>query len=196
MKDPIEQLHNFWFGALDDIGMPIEDRNELWFGAQQQTDDACRHRFSGLLVKALAGELEHWHDTDRGLIALIVLLDQISRNVHRGDAGAFAGDARALSHSLRAINDQRHPRLPACHQVFLYLPLEHSEVLAHQNESVRLFDALATSRNSEAMQQFARYAHAHRDVIRRFGRFPHRNRVLGRKSSAEELDYLERHGGF
>lgn len=192
----IEEIHEFWFGELDANGRCVSDRHALWFGASDATDASCRDRFGAALALALEGKLDDWAQTDRGLVALIVLLDQFSRNIHRGTAQAFAGDARALSMSQAAINSGRHLRLPVIHRVFLYLPLEHCENLAVQEQCVALFEELAQLTGLPQFAGFARYAAAHREVIASFGRFPHRNAALGRTSSAAELAHIEQHGGF
>jgi len=196
VDDAIDSIHAFWFGELDDAGLCAADRNALWFRTSDATDAALRERFGALLERARAGELDHWQESDRGLVALVVLLDQFSRNIHRGTADAFSGDARALALACATVDSGRHLRLPAIHRVFLYMPLEHSEELSHQRRCVALFEALADECPREEVANFCRYAIAHLDVIERFGRFPHRNTLLGRSSSEEELDYLEKHGGF
>jgi len=196
MSDPIADIHDFWFGELDERGLCIEDRQALWFGASEETDALCRARFGALLAQALAGQLHAWGQSGRGLIALVVLLDQFSRNIHRGTAQAFAGDAMALALAREAIDAGRHLHLPAIHRVFLYLPLEHCEDLGVQDQCVALFEELARQIDNPQFSGFRQYAHAHRDVIARFGRFPHRNAILGRTSSEAELAYLDRHGGF
>ena len=196
MSGAIEEIHDFWFGELDEAGLAAPDRNSLWFTVSAQTDTVCRERFGDLVEAALAGELQAWAERDRGLVALVLLLDQFTRNIHRGTARAFAGDERALALAQHAIETGHYQRLPAIHQVFLYLPLEHAEDLDAQEECVMLFAALSEVTGSPQVANFARYANAHRDVIARFGRFPHRNAILGRDSSAEELAYMEQHGGF
>jgi uncharacterized protein (DUF924 family) len=196
VPDTITEIHDFWFGELDDMGLCASDRNELWFGASDHTDSTCRARFGTSLVKALRGELDHWAQTDRGLIALIVLLDQFSRNIHRGTPQAFAGDPKAQALAQVAIRGDRYQRLPPIHRVFLYLPLEHSENLAAQEQCVALFNEMAQLSGHPQFDHFRRYAAAHRDVIAQFGRFPHRNAMLGRPSSQAELAYLAEHGGF
>jgi uncharacterized protein (DUF924 family) len=196
MQAAIEKIHDYWFGELDDRGLCREDRNALWFTTREETDAVCRSRFGPLVAQALAGELEDWSLRDRGLVALILLLDQFTRNIYRGSARAFAGDGRALALAQHAIETGHYQRLPAIHQVFLYLPLEHSEDLEVQEECVTLFEELAAVTGSSEIAGFTRYAVAHRDVIALFGRFPHRNAVLGRDSTPEELAYLEKHRGF
>ncbi|CAA0090919.1 Uncharacterised protein [Halioglobus japonicus] len=196
MEKTIDAIHNFWFGELDENGLCTTDRHALWFGASDATDALCRKQFGAALEQALAGELQDWAQTDRGLLALVVLLDQLSRNIHRNTARAFAGDPSALWLAQTTIASGRHLQLPAIHRVFLYLPLEHCEDLAVQEKSVALFDALADKAGDAQFDSFSRFAIAHRDVIAQFGRFPHRNAALGRRSSAEELAYLKKHGGF
>ena len=187
---------DFWFGALDPRGMPDPAMHGLWFRTSEETDLSCRRQFGDDVWHALAGALAGWPQSDRGLVALVILLDQFTRNIFRGTPAAFSGDERALALALAAVDAGRHLRMPAIHRVFLYLPLEHSEVLAHQEHCLRLFDELIGANDLPAIVDFRRYAAAHRDVIARFGRFPHRNAILGRESTAEELDYLAQHGGF
>ena len=196
MNEEIEAIHSFWFGPLDDAGLSATDRNALWFRATAATDAACRERFGEGVERALAGELDDWAAGDRGLVALILLLDQFTRNIFRNTARAFSGDARALALAQQTVAGGHHQRLPAIHQAFLFLPLEHHEDLEVQEECVTLFEELAAVTGSDQIAGFTRYALAHRDVIARFGRFPHRNAVLGRTSTPEELAWLEQHGGF
>ncbi len=196
MTDTVTQIHDFWFGELDENGLCTTDRNALWFGANKETDANCRDRFGAALALALAGKLDAWSATDRGLVALVVLLDQFSRNIHRGTAQAFDGDPLALALAQDSIASGRHLRLPLIHRVFLYLPLEHSEALTLQDTCVTLFEELAKASDHAQFASFTRYAAAHRDVIAQFGRFPHRNAVLGRQSTPGELAWLEQHGGF
>jgi uncharacterized protein (DUF924 family) len=196
MSREIEAVHDFWFGPLDEAGLCAPDQHDLWFKRSAANDALIHERFGELAARATAGELRDWAHSDRGLVALVVILDQFNRNIHRGSARAFAGDERALSLARHAIGTGHYQRLPAIHQVFLYLPLEHCEDLEVQEECVTLFEELAAVTGSEQIADFTRYAVAHRDVIARFGRFPHRNVLLGRNSSPDELDYLSKHGGF
>jgi uncharacterized protein (DUF924 family) len=196
MKNPVEDIHQFWFGPLDEAGLAAARQHALWFSASEETDAAIATRFGAVVQQALDGDLGDWADSDSGLIALVVVLDQFTRNMYRGTPGAFAGDAAALQLARQAIRSNRHRSLPVIHRVFLYMPLEHSENLATQQECVRLFSALAEETGAASVTDFTRYAAAHRDVIARFGRFPHRNTILGRTSSAEEMAYMDTHGGF
>ena len=126
MTDTATGVHDFWFGELDENGLCKTDRNTLWFGADDATDARCRELFGASLSLARHTELDAWAATDHGLIALVVLLDQFSRNIHRGTAQAFGGDPQALALAQDALASGRHLRLPMIHRVFLYLPLEHS----------------------------------------------------------------------
>jgi uncharacterized protein (DUF924 family) len=196
MPEEIAAVHQFWFGQLDEAGLARADRHRLWFAASPETDATIRDRFGGQVDLALAGDLARWAGRDDGLIALILLLDQFTRNIYRGTPRAFAGDELALELARQAVNSGRYQRLPAIHQVFLYMPLEHSEDLDTQEECVALFAVLAEVTGDPGIREFSRYAVAHREVIARFGRFPHRNAILGRPSTPEERDYLKAHGGF
>jgi uncharacterized protein (DUF924 family) len=197
----IDAIVKFWFGELDETGMSGADYHRLWFSASPETDARCRRCFGERVVQAVGGELDNWADSDwthgdQGLVALVLLLDQFTRNIYRDTPAAFAGDAAALALAQRAIETGRYQRLPAIHQAFLYMPLEHCEDPEVQDECVTLFEELTAITGSEQMAGFTRYAIAHRDVIAQFGRFPHRNAILGRESTPAELAYLEQHGGF
>ena len=196
MNKDVEAIHAYWFGGLDEAGMCATDRNALWFSADAQDDAHCRERFHTLVDQAVAGALDAWATQDASLVALLVMLDQFTRNIYRGTAQAFSGDSRALALAQDTIASGHYQRLPAIHQVFLYMPLEHCEDPEVQEECVTLFEELAAVTGNAQIASFTRYAVAHRDVITRFGRFPHRNAILGRESSPQELAYLEQHGGF
>jgi len=196
MQQTIDDIHDDWFGALDNDGMSAPSQNALWFGADAATDNKLRERYGQWLAKSARGELNHWSDTDRGLVAFVILIDQFSRNIHRGTAEAFAADHIALAASQKAIAQQRDHRLPAIHRVFLYLPLEHTEDLETQEQCVMLYEALEAQTSTAQTGGYTQYARAHRDVIAQFGRFPHRNAILGRDSTHQEIEYLQTHGGF
>lgn len=184
----IDDVHAFWFGDTS------EDRTPLWFGSGAAFDHTCTVRFADTLQALGRGDLNDWLDTPRGTVAWIVLADQISRNVHRGTADAFARDPLARVITRHAITHHRDRQLGPFERAFLYMPLEHSEHLEDQDESVRQFAALVDvfpPEQRESGLRFLQFAEQHRDIIRRFGRFPHRNAVLGRESTAEELTYLE-----
>jgi uncharacterized protein (DUF924 family) len=196
MQQRIDAILDYWFGELDADGLCREDRNKLWFQSTPSSDDTCRQLFGALVEQALAGDLELWAEGDDGLVALIVLLDQFTRNIFRGTPRAFAGDPTANRLATAAIDSGHWLQLPAIHRVFVLLPLEHSENLADQERCVALYQQLNAEYDTPQFASFARYAVAHRDVIAQFGRFPHRNAILERSSTPEELQHLEQHGGF
>ena len=196
MTEEINTILDFWFGPLDEAGFAGPDRHELWFKKSATTDAALRERFGEQVEQALAGELDAWAESDRGLVALVLLLEQFTRNIYRDSPRAVAGDARALPLAQQCIARGHHQRLPAIHQVFLFMPLEHCEDPEVQEECAILFDELAAVTGNPQIADFARFALAHQAVITRFGRFPHRNAILGRDSTDAEMAYLEKHGGF
>lgn len=183
------QVLAFWFGDG-----PEDVPRKVWFAKDDEFDRVCRERFAASHAAASAGELDHWQDTPAGALALIVLLDQLSRNIHRGTAAAFAQDARALAVARSAVERGFDRQLTPLRRMFVYLPFEHSEDRADQARSVALFESL---RGNPWLDEAIDYAHRHQAVIDRFGRFPHRNAILGRESTAAELEYLATPGsGF
>ncbi|ADZ68680.1 DUF924 family protein [Polymorphum gilvum] len=161
---------------------------QSWFKRDPHFDAIIRDRFSGCMEAALSGRLDAWADTPHGALALLLLLDQFPRNVFRDDARAFAGDARAQAIAAKAVDAGFDRAFPKDGRTFFYLPFEHAEDMAQQERAVDLFRRLGD-------QTYYHYALVHMDVIRRFGRFPHRNAVLGRASTAAEKAYLD-DGGF
>ena len=192
----MDEILMFWFGQLNTAGLSEPGQHGLWFKSSEATDRQCRELFGSWVEQAIAGRLDDWAASDKGLMALILLLDQFPRNIYRGTTAAFCGDPRALALAQQAIAGNRHRDMPPIHRVFLYLPLEHSEDLAAQEQCVSLFENIAEATGLEQMADFARYAKAHRDVIASFGRFPHRNAILGRESTPAEVEHLTTHGGF
>jgi uncharacterized protein (DUF924 family) len=156
-----------------------------WFRKDAAFDTECA-RFADALRSARGGGFDHWADTPRGILALIVLLDQFPRNLHRGSPDSFAADAQARMLARDAVARGFDRTLHPVERGFVYLPFMHSEDLADQHESVRLYEPLRLALGDSTVE----YAYRHRDVIRRFGRFPHRNAVLGRENTPEELRYL------
>jgi len=198
-RDRIGNILEFWFGELDADGMASGEKGELWFRSSESLDNEIRRRFGTDVALALAGSLDNWSRRDDGLIALTLLLDQFTRNIDRGSPAAFSGDEAALRLVRAAVGAGRDRALPTIYRVFLYIPFEHAEDLAAQDEGLACFDRLLADCPASArdrLADFRRYAQAHRDVIARFGRFPHRNKLLGRTSTDAELQHLQRHGGF
>jgi uncharacterized protein (DUF924 family) len=196
MEKMIDDILMFWFGPLDDQGLSKAEQHGLWFKSSASTDQKISELFGATVDQALRGELNSWADSERGLMALILLLDQFTRNIYRGTPAAFSGDSSALALARAAIAENRHLKIPLIHRVFLYLPLEHSESMQDQDRCVALFEEMTTATGLEQMTGFTRYAVAHRDVIAQFERFPHRNPILGRASSPAEEAYIATHGGF
>lgn len=186
-----DDVLEFWFPR------DRERANKLWWGKDATLDAEIRERFGPTLAAARAGLLDEWAATARGRLALIIVLDQFSRNIHRGSPDSFAADAqaRALTKDGLALGHDRE--LELLERLFFYLPLEHSESLDDQQQCVALMQSLADIAGEARQQEVAfyvDYAIQHRDIIARFGRFPHRNAVLGRASTDEELAFLQQPG--
>lgn len=169
----------FWFSA---------HMREHWFASTPEIDDEIATRFAALHARACRGEVDHWADRARGALALVIVLDQFPRNLHRGTARAYDCDAKALAVARAALERGFDRELAEAERAFLYMPFMHSERLKDQEESVRLF--VGTGLDN------APWALHHRDLIRRFGRFPHRNALLGRESTPEEEAYLASEQAF
>lgn len=193
---PVATILEFWFGDILDGGGMTAAHRQLWFGKDAATDREISERFSALLEPARNGELR-WEATPRGRLAQVVLFDQFPRNIYRDRPEAFSFDALALSAAEQALAAGDDQRVGPLERVFFYLPFEHAENLALQERSVGLFRALADSApvaRRQAYAGFLDYAIRHRDIIARFGRFPHRNSILGRTSTAEEIEFLQQPG--
>lgn len=181
---------DFWFGDAEEHQ---SSTNRRWFGGEAGTDRAIGDRFEADVVTALAGGHTDWAADAHGRLALILLLDQFTRNLYRGTARAFAGDARAVSLCRSGLVDNFPQELGLFEQAFFLMPLQHSESPDDQQSSASAFAALAEAAPSHlkrAANTFARHAREHREIIQRFGRFPHRNAVLGRTSTDAEKTYL------
>lgn len=184
---------DFWFG---EPGTPAFGRaSDSWFKRDDGFDALILDRFGATLERARRGECDAWQCTPLGALALIVVLDQFSRNTCRGRAEAFAADAQALAVARRLIDSGADRNLPSPeHRAFAYLPFEHAESRIAQRESVRLFEALARETGGTGKGSYFDYACRHAAVIERFGRFPHRNAALGRESTDEERAFLREPG--
>ncbi|MFZ5539906.1 MAG: DUF924 family protein [Pseudomonadota bacterium] len=183
-----QQVLDFWFGAP---GPPEYGKaRDFWFRKSEATDAAIRTRFGADVEAALAGQRDHWADSPRGTLALILLLDQFTRNIFREMPRAFAGDRKALALVRTLVERGEDRALAPIERWFAYLPFEHAESLDAQRESLRLFAALAQDGLAEPLA----WAQKHYDIIARFGRFPHRNAILGRASTPEEIEFLRQPG--
>lgn len=191
-----QEVLDFWFGEVGEE-MTVEDHSQLWFGGSPETDVLITNRFRDTVSCAGLGELSHWSKEPQGTLALIVLLDQFTRNIYRGLGAAFRYDSLALALCKRGLAQNQDLELTPIERVFFYLPLEHSEVMEDQEEAVFRYDRLrqsVTPAHSRKFDEFYQYALSHYEVIKRFGRFPHRNSVYGRLSTQEELDWLHKGG--
>lgn len=191
-----EAVLDFWFGTNSDDAVAAE-KSKLWWKKNPAVDNEIKRRFQGDVDAAGRGERSQLAVNSRGRLALIVLTDQFPRNIYRDTAQAFAYDPIALSNCLDALADGSDRRLRPIERAFSYMPLEHSESLKHQDQSVKLFSELAqnaTDASAATFQDFLQYAIRHREIVARFGRFPHRNRILGRRSTPEEIEFLAHPG--
>jgi uncharacterized protein (DUF924 family) len=173
-----EDILSFWRNAGE----------KHWWTKDDAFDAAIRAKFLGVWTEGAAGRLKHWQQSDDGALALVIVLDQFPRNMFRNDARTYATDALACEAATRAVADGVDMRIGKDLCSFLYMPFMHSEHLADQERCIALFEQLGNEEN-------AKYAAHHADIIRRFGRFPHRNRVLGRTTTADEQAFLDS-GGF
>jgi uncharacterized protein (DUF924 family) len=186
-------IRQFWFGDSADDRDTSRQQASLWWSKNEALDRQVRQRFEATLTAAADSQLDAWAATPDGLLALILLTDQFSRNMYRGQARAFAFDALALRWCRLGLEQQFDQALRPIERVFLYLPLEHSEQLADQEQAVLLFGRLLSGVPAERQDIYSGYldyARQHRNVIARFGRFPHRNAILKRPSTAAELEFL------
>ena len=193
----VDEVLEFWFGTSADQNVVAKSHEALWWSSSPEMDREIDTRFAGQRRDAISGALAGWLDTPRGRLASIILIDQFSRNLFRGTPEAFAHDALSLKWCQEGIASGADRSLRPIERTFFYLPLEHSEQRADQAESVRQYEGLAIEVPAELKELFdyyAGFAHAHRKVIDRFDRFPHRNVILGRESTAEEIEFLNQPG--
>jgi uncharacterized protein (DUF924 family) len=186
-----QDVLDFWFGApgSPDAGQP----RRAWFVKKDDFDDAIRTRFGATIEQALAGGLRDWDAAGpHGMLARILVLDQFTRNAHRNTPLSFAGDALALAAAKSLVDSGADRELPPLQRAFAYMPFEHAEDAYMQERAVELFGVLAAEH--PGFDEMLDYAHRHRGVIARFGRFPHRNEILGRASTPEEVEFLRQPG--
>lgn len=189
---PARDVLAFWFGELSD-GFADDERRRSWFEADPARDAEIRGRFAPLLARAAAGDLESWRGETRSALALIIVCDQFSRQIHRGTAAAYATDPLALAVAGELVERGADLALELDERAFVYMPFEHAESRVDQHACVGLFSALRDATPSGKRHltgAFLQHAHRHRDILLRFGRFPHRNAVLGRPSTTDELAFM------
>lgn len=186
-----QEVRDFWFGApgSESAGQPHRE----WFVKNDAFDEQIRQRFGATIAIAIAGGLREWDaEGAQGMLARILVLDQFTRNAWRNTPQSFAGDALALTAARQLVDSGAHAALPPLQRAFVYMPFEHAEDAFMQERAVELFTVLAAEH--PGFDEMLDYAHRHRGVIARFGRFPHRNEILGRASTQEEIEFLRQPG--
>jgi len=190
--DP-ERVLGHWFGELDEEGLSTPAQQQRWFTKDDAFDAELREQFLAEHQAVRSGQRDHWLIDPRGRLAYVVVLDQFSRNMFRGTKEMFASDKLALKAAREGVERGADRALKLAERQFLYMPFMHSEALEDQERAVALFTALRddlTGRARENVENAVRYTIMHRDIVARFGRFPHRNELLGRESTPEELEFL------
>ena len=180
MRHTPQEIIDFWYST---------EISKHWFASTPRLDAEIRTRYEALWQAGAKGELDHWQDTPQGCLALVILLDQFPLNMYRNQAESFSTEAKSIAIARYALEKGFDQVLQPKHKAFLYMPFMHSEKLSDQDLSVRLFTEAGLKDNQ-------RFAEHHRGLIQRFGRFPHRNRILGRTSTSEELEYLNSKEAF
>lgn len=192
----IGEIIEFWFGEIRD-GLCVEDRNEFWFMPDKQTDLTIKNDFEYLVLKAADGKLSDWKSSPEGSLSLILLLDQFPRNIYRGTPNAFQFDEHAKRICKAGLLEGMDKELVLIQKCFYYMPLVHSENIDDQNLYMDLHSRMKSTAGDIQLNQInhsLNYAGIHRDIIKRFGRFPHRNKIMNRKSTQAELDFLSDEG--
>lgn len=198
-RDRQEEVLNYWFGRLEKDKAPPEKQSKIWFSKRKEIDKDIKFRFELDLKRASEGRLSFWEETPWGTLALIILVDQYSRNMYRDTPKAFEGDRVALKACLEGIKKAFDTKLHPLERVFFYMPLMHSEELQVQMTSLECFTMLeklytAPPSIASIISKSKIYADKHYLIIERFGRFPHRNEIIGRKSTREEAKFLKESG--
>ena len=194
LMSPWESVLDYWFEDGLSRGWPSDPATRKWFRATSGDDAEIEQRFGDMVSAALQQELVDWERRPESRLALIILLDQFTRHIHRGSANAFAGDHRAATLAVEGVSRRMISNLPLCGQVFFVMPLMHAEDEDLQELCIRTLDELLKNAPGFAVNHLRLHlesARQHADIIRRFKRFPHRNKALGRESSKEELLFLD-----
>jgi len=189
----IDEILSFWFKEQELSAPQIDRRMDTWFGQDPVFDHELEKEFADDVERACQGELDHWAAEPRGRLALIILIDQFRRNIYRNTKKAFAMDKLALKLCVEGAMEKKDKGLSPIQKVFFYMPLQHAESTRVQAKSVELFTRLAQSVSPTYQETFltiAQFAELHKDIIDQFGRFPHRNKLLGRENTPEENEYL------
>lgn len=190
----IHKILDLWFRERQHDSPGLDARMNFWFSENAELDIQLRHGFGRAIKQAAAGELDHWAKTPLGRLALILVLDQFRRNVFRGKPEAFSHDRQALKLCVEGAIAKHDQQLNAMQKIFFYMPMQHAESLKVQKKSVAVYASLAKKASPgdrDTFETVADFAELHHDIIEQFGRFPHRNEILGRKSTERELEFLE-----
>ena len=185
----------YWLGDARTSPAESKKRSKLWYGSAAAVDAEIQERFGALLKQAESGKLDSELNVLSNRIAMVILLDQLSRNIHRGSPAAFQNDVQCLEIANRTIEQNLHLQLSYIERIFLYHPFEHSETLQDQQTSVALFEQLLAEVPDAwraQIQSFTNHAYSHFDIIKNYGRFPHRNATLGRVNTPEEVEFLKK----
>jgi uncharacterized protein (DUF924 family) len=200
MRSWFVPILQFWFGDVDELGRSDVQHSRRWFMKDDAFDREIADRFGQTFADVRAGQREAWLDDPRGRVAYVIVLDQFARNMFRGTSRMFEGDRQALAAAVEGVARHDDDALTVNERSFLYMPYMHSEDIDMQDRSVALFKELAAGAPSELRGSLAaavQYAEKHRDIVARYGRFPHRNRVLGRASTPAEQAFIAEPGsGF
>lgn len=190
--DP-DSIVSFWLGPDQTSVEQMKGQWKLWYTADPETDNRIREAFGETLSLAESGQLDHWQETPDGSLALVILLDQFSRNLFRGTADAYRNDAKALLVADHAVESGQHLLMSIPGRVMLYHPYHHAEKEPAQTKAIQLFSALKDAGDDSwqgELENHLKFVRSHAELIRQFGRFPHRNGILNRPSTTEELAHL------
>ncbi len=197
MSERVDDILDFWFGELDDQGRASPNQRKLWWQKSDEFDRTIRHQFLDDYEAIVAGDVERWRSTARGALATIIVLDQFSRNMFRDTPKMYAADPLAREVCCEGLEAGFDEELAFDERVFFYMPLEHSESIADhelcEEAFTRLRDTAPESLVADA-EYYLDYARQHRVIVDRFGRYPHRNAILGRASTNDELEFLKEPG--
>lgn len=198
-REKIKKILHFWFGDLKKDEVPGDDKQKSWWMKDAEFDERIKNNFVNDLKMAIRGELDHWKTGPDSMLALIILLDQFSRNIYRDKSKAFSQDDQAIQICLEGIEKGFDKTLHPVERIFFYIPFMHSEDIDMQEKSLKYFSGLLEEYKepesvADVVSNSYKFAVKHYDIIKRFGRYPHRNEILGRESTPEEKKFLEQPG--
>ncbi len=198
-KGIIEKIILFWFGKLDKSGIPSKEKQIMWWSKDHKLDEFIKENYEKYVNLAVLGELGEWKEDPLGMLAFIIVLDQFSRNIYRDTLKAFTQDELALESAKEGIEKGFDKKLLPIERIFFYLPFMHSENLEDQQECIRIYRELADECSSNPdiysiINNSYEFAIKHFDIIKKYGRYPHRNSIMGRKSTAQEIEFLKQEG--